>query len=124
MTEKLITDWELKKKKMGNPQAIALVTVDGHSTRLQSSIWEKMRNHGIIVMCKPSHTSNITSALDCAPNGRFKYLMEEVPPFPKKSEINKKLPVFIEAVALAAYKALDPTTIKAGFFKYFHFHFF
>jgi hypothetical protein len=46
----------------------------------------------------------------------LRILMEEVPLFPKKSEINKKLPVFVEVVALAAYKALNTTTIKPGVF--------
>jgi hypothetical protein len=57
---------------MENHQEIALVTVDGHSIRLQSSIWEEMKNQGIIVMRKSSHTSNITFALDCETNRRFK----------------------------------------------------
>jgi DNA-binding transcriptional regulator YiaG len=33
MMEKLVEDWEVKKKKLKNPEAKALVTVDGHSTR-------------------------------------------------------------------------------------------
>jgi hypothetical protein len=116
MIEKLVNDWELKKKKLKDPQAIALVTVDGHSTRLNSEIWETLKNHGIIAMCKPAHTSNITSALDCAPNGRFKFHMQSVPGFPPKKEMAEKFPKFLEAVSLAAYKALDPSTIKSGLF--------
>jgi hypothetical protein len=114
MIDKLIADWESKKKKLKDEKATALVTVDGHSTRLQSEIWSKLRNHGMIVMCKPAHTSNVTSALDCAPNGKFKYYMQDIPSFPRKKEIPTKLPYFVESVARAAYRALDPATIKAG----------
>jgi hypothetical protein len=78
-----------------------------------------LKEHGIIVVCKPAHTSNITSALDAVPNGRFKYHMQDAPQFPQKRDIEKKLPSFIESVALAAYKALNPSAIKAGFYKAF-----
>jgi hypothetical protein len=115
MMQKLVDDWEGKKKKMKNANAVALVTADGHSTRLQPEIWEKLKQHNMIVMCKPAHTSNVTSALDAAPNGKFKYHMQEVPPFPKQREVVQKLPKFVECVAHAVYKALDPNTIKAGF---------
>jgi hypothetical protein len=124
MTEKLVNDWEIKKKKLKDPNAIGLVTVDGHSTRFQSEIWNILINHALIVVCKFSYILNIISALDSASNGKFKYHMEEVPPFPKKSDISRKLPAFVEAVARAAFKALDPSTIKAGIFFFLFFFFF
>jgi hypothetical protein len=99
---------------VGNSDLVGLVTVDGHSTRLQSKVWEDLSKHNLIAICKPPHTSHYTSALDNKPNGQFKYFMQKADSFPNKRNMEGKLPDFIRSISRAAYKGLDPDAIRVG----------
>jgi hypothetical protein len=51
-------------------------------------------------------------------NALFKRELQEINGFPKKSEMIKNLPFFVEKVSDCIYHALNPTAIRKGFYIY------
>jgi hypothetical protein len=88
--------------------------IDGHATRLQKEIWEKMKEYEVDVLCIPSHTSNITQSLDLCVNAQFKRLLHSVGAFPKKTEMQKKLKDFVSSVCDKMYACLEPHFVRKG----------
>lgn len=61
-----------KLAKLGVPNAVGVFLVDGHSSRLNSSLMEEFAQNNIIVPVLPSHASHILQPLDLAVFGAFK----------------------------------------------------
>jgi hypothetical protein len=113
-----IEDVKKKRKSLNNENIKALLILDGHSTRMQIDLWKSLKELNVDVLCLPSHTSNVTQPLDASPNGRFKYLLEDIS-FPKKSELENKLTQFVVDVSDAIQLALTHSCIRSGFIKTF-----
>jgi hypothetical protein len=114
--ERLLSN--IQNKRKNNSSVVnnrCLLLLDGHGTRNQRHIWEKMNNADVDVLCLPSHTSNFTQPLDLCVNAQFKKCLQNVPNFPSKSQINEKLPNFISCICDRMYASLMPEFIRKGF---------
>jgi hypothetical protein len=100
---------------MGDPSKMALIIVDGHSSRLNRELWTECSSKNIDVLLLPAHTSHILQPLDLGVNGEFKRELEGAPPFPKKTKLLAELEGFLTTLRQAIHVALAPHTIIHGF---------
>jgi hypothetical protein len=110
--DKLLPNIRTKREKLKVRRALLLL--DGHSTRLQQDIWEKLSEDEVDILCIQAHTSNITQSLDLCVNAQFKRLLSDTGPFPKKTEMEKKLKIFVSSVCDKIYLSLQPKFIRKG----------
>ena len=61
-----------KLQKLGVPNAVGVLLVDGHSSRMSSELMEEFRLNNIKVPVLPSHASHVLQPLDLAVFGAFK----------------------------------------------------
>ena len=61
-----------KLEKLGFPNAVGVLLVDGHSSRMNSKLMEEFRENNIKVPVLPSHASHVLQPLDLAVFGAFK----------------------------------------------------
>jgi hypothetical protein len=104
----------MKRDKLQNQQARALLILDGHPTRDQFQLWKELNEDNIDVLVIPAHTSNILQPLDRVVNGNFKISLQQMRSF-KKKEISKNLNQFLREVSTCIYTALNPAAVRKGF---------
>jgi hypothetical protein len=96
-------------------QERALLFMDGHSSRLQRTVWEKAASMGIDVCILPSHTSHVLQPLDNGVNAKFKSLLASVVSLPKKRRIGEDLLPWLESVEDAIEGSLTRKLIRHSF---------
>jgi hypothetical protein len=90
--------------------------LDGHTTRLQSDVWETFQSKNVDVLVIPSHTSQLTQPLDLNVNGLFKDNLTLIKTLPKKTKMNTELQNFIKTLIDCVYVSLTRAAIRRGFY--------
>jgi hypothetical protein len=103
---KTITDEKRKR---------ALLILDGHPSRRNLALWADFAAADVDVVIIPAHTSHLLQPLDLGVNAAFKMAMRKAIPAPGKRSMPTKLLPFLISLTDAAYQALCPHIIRAGF---------
>jgi hypothetical protein len=61
-----------------------LPILDGHSSRLQRTLWEQLSQEAVDVLCIPARTSNFTQSLDMCVTAQFKSSLLQLVVFPRR----------------------------------------
>jgi hypothetical protein len=103
---KTITDEKRKR---------ALLILDGHPSRRNLTLWKDFAAADVDVVIIPAHTSHLLQPLDLGVNAAFKQALRKAIPAPGKRAMPTRLLPFLMSLTDAAYQALCPHIIRAGF---------
>jgi hypothetical protein len=95
--------------------APALLFLDGHPSRFCLDIWIACKLQNVDVCILPPHTSHLTQPLDCSVNARFKSLLGDLSPLPKKKDMDEGMEKWLTQVEHSITKRMDPDTIVHAF---------
>jgi hypothetical protein len=97
--------------KLGVPNAVGILLVDGHSSRLNSKLMEEFREHNIKVPVLPSHASHILQPLDLAVFGAFKAAISKGDSSLRQLTLPERRAFMMKKSRDALYAALAPGTV-------------
>ena len=105
--------------KLNSPNSPCLLIMDGHSTRKNSILRQKLRSKNIDILILPSNSSSFLQPLDLSVNPSFKKnLFKELSSFEDKSteiSLSKKTDNFVlKSLPDLIYSSLSPKIIKSG----------
>lgn len=106
---------EAKRIFLKAPNQPALLYLDGHSSRNNSTTQNLLKSKNVYVVTIPPHTSHVLQPLDRGVNRAFKqHLRKYMRPPSKTGTVSERI-MLLGASVRACHHAFDPTTIQGGF---------
>ena len=100
-----------KLAKLGVHNAVGVLLVDGHSSRLNSKLMEEFNEHNIKVPVLPSHASLVLQPLDLAVFGAFKSAISKGDSSLRQLTLPERRAAMMKKARNALYLALSPGTV-------------
>lgn len=104
-------------ESLGVHNAAGVFLVDGHSSRLNSSLMEEFNGHGIKVPVLPSHASHVLQPLDLVVFGVFKSFLSKGDSGLRKLTLSERRAALMTKARNALHFALSTDNILASFEK-------